>query len=377
MQLVSVKDGVTLWAAKFDEKLTDILRSGLYCGPGCSFPGYPVERRRTTANQEELHAQPRSISTLHQGTLLLESANNRWFAKGARLRTTSHRRRSTYAPAYVGLADSYNLLGAQHNVLPPKESFPKARAAAGRALEIDPLLAEAYASLGFINCGFEWDWPSAEQCYLRAIELKPNYPTAHHWYGEWLATMGRFEQAYVELQTAQELDPLSLAINVDLAASFYYSRQFDNSECQLLNLLELNSKFVRALVVLGKVYVQKSEFDKGIEVLQQAVEFSGDDPATKSTLAHALACAGKSQEARTLLDDLLKASAHRYISACRVAEIHTGMGDTEAAYAWLDQALENRDIELIWLKVNPAFDRLRAETRFIELMRAVNPGLVG
>jgi len=378
VQLVSVKDGVTLWAAKFDEKLTDIfaiqdsIADQVVRSLAIQLSG--DEQRQIKKNYTH---NPEAFQLFIKGRYFWNQRTIDGLRKALDYAQQAIAVDPAYAPAYVGLADSYNLLGAQHNVLPPKESFPKARAAARRALEIDPLLAEAYASLGFINCGFEWDWPGAEQCYLKAIELKPNYPTAHHWYGEWLTTTGRFEQAYVELQTAQELDPLSLAINVDLAASFYYSRQFDNSERQLLNLLELNSKFVRALVVLGKVYVQKREFDKGIEVLQKAVEYSGDDPATKSTLAHALACAGKSQEARTLLDDLLKASAHRYISACRVAEIHTGMGDTEAAYAWLDQALENRDIELIWLKVNPAFDRLRAETRFIELMRAVNPGLVG
>src|SRR4030095_1101392 len=279
----------------------------------------------------------------------------------------------TYAPAYVGLADSYNLLGALHNVLPPRESFPKARAAASRALEIDPMLAEAYASLGFINCWFEWAWAVAEQNYLKTTALKPNYPTAHHWYGELLTTMGRFEEAYVELQMAQELDPLSLAINVDLAASFYYARNFKRSERQLLDLLELNASFVRAHVILGKVYAQKGDFAKALEVLQKAVKLSGEDTVTLSVLAYAMSRAGNTIEAKKLLDDLRKTAEERYVSAYHLAEVYVGLDQKELAYKWLDRAYENRDIDLMWLKVSPVFDSLRCESRFTDLSRAVSP----
>ena len=216
----------------------------------------------------------------------------------------------------------------------------------------------------------------AEQNYLKAIELKPNYPTAHHWYGELLTMMGRFEEAYVELQIAQELDPLSLAINVDLAASFYYARDYKRSERQLLDLLELNASFVRAHVILGKLYVQKGEFAKAIEVLQKAVELSGQDPVTMAALAHAVASAGNTTEAQRLVDDLHTPANQRYVSAYHIGEVYAGLGQKDQAYEWLDRAYKNRDIELIWLKVSPVFDSVRCESRFTDLMRAVNPALL-
>ena len=377
VQLVSVKDGVTLWAAKFDEKLTDIfaiqdsIADQVVRSLAIKLSG--DEQRQIKKNYTH---NPEAFQLFIRGRYFW----NQRTIEGLR-KALDHAQQAiavdpAYAPAYVGLADSYNLLGAQHNVLPPKESFPKARAAASRALEIDPMLAEAYSSLGFINLGFEWNWATAEQNYLKAIELKPNYPTAHHWYGELLTTMGRFEEAYVELQMAQELDPLSLAINVDLAASFYYARDFKRSERQLINLLELNASFVRAYVILGKVYVQKGEPAKAVEVLQKTVELSGDDPVTLSTLAHAQACAGQTLEAGKLLDELHQAAQHRYISACHLAEVYIGLGKKDLAYKWLEQAFENRDIELEWLKVNPIYDSLRHETKFSNLVKSVSPVLL-
>jgi len=376
VQLVSVRDGVTLWAAKFDEQLTDIfaiqdsIADQVVRSLAIQLSG--DEQRQIKKNYTR---NPDAFQLFIKGRYFWNQRTTEGLRKAMEHAQQAIAVDPAYAPAYVGLADSYNLLGAQHNVLPPRESFPKARAAASRALEIDPMLAEAYASLAFIDCGFEWNWSAAEQNYLKAIELKPNYPTAHHWYGELLTTLGRFEEASVELQMAQELDPLSLAINVDLAASFYYARDFKRSERQLLNLLELNACFVRAHVILGKVYLQQGEFARGTEILQKAVELSGEDPVTLSALAHALALIGKTREAQKLVDDLHTTANQRYVSANHIAEVYLGLGNKDLAYKWLDQAYENRDVELIWLKVSPVFDSLRSESRFTDLSRAVSPAL--
>ncbi|HJX90613.1 MAG TPA: winged helix-turn-helix domain-containing protein [Pyrinomonadaceae bacterium] len=377
VQLVSVRDGVTLWAAKFDEQLTDIfaiqdsIADQVVRSLAIQLSG--DEQRQIKKNYTR---NPDAFQLFIKGRYFWNQRTIEGLRKALEHAQQAIAVDPAYAPAYVGLADSYSLLGAQHNVLPPRESFPKARAAASRALEIDPMLAEAYASLAFINCWFEWNWTASEQNHLKAIELKPNYPTAHHWYGELLTTMGRFEEAYVELQMAQELDPLSLAINVDLAASFYYARDFKRSERQLLNLLELNASFVRAHVILGKVYVQQGEFARGIEILQKAVELSGEDPVTLSALAHAVALIGKTPEAQKLVDDLHTTAKQRYVSAYHIAEVYLGLGNKELAYKWLDQAYENRDVELVWLKVSPVFESLRCEPRFTDLSRAVNPALL-
>ena len=377
VQLVSVKDGVTLWAAKFDEKLTDIftiqdsISEQVVRSLALKLSG--DERRQL---KESYTLNPEAFQLFVKGRYFWNQRTTEGLKKALDYAQQAIAIDPTYAPAYVGLADTYNLLGAQHSVMAPRDSFPKARAAALRALEIDEKLAEAYASLGFIKFCFEWNWQAAEQSYLRAIELKPNYATAHHWFGELLSSVGRFDEAYDELLLAQELDPLSLAINVDTAACFYYSRQYAQSERQIVNLLELNSNFIRAYMLLGKVQEQAGEPAKAVETLKRAVELSGEDPVTMSTLAHALATAGERDEALRILADLQDSSGSRYVSACSIAAIHIALGNADRAFVSLEEAYENRDIELVWLKVNPVFDPLRSDPRFVNLARRVNPSLI-
>lgn len=377
VQLVSVKDGVTLWAAKFDENLTDIfaiqdsISEQVVRSLALKLSG--DERRQL---KESYTLNPEAFQLFVKGRYFWNQRTSEGLKKSLEYAQQAIAVDPSYAAAYVGLADSYNLLGAQHNVLAPGDSFPKARAAALRALEIDDKLAEAYASLGFINCCFEWDWPAAAENYLKAIELKPNYATAHHWYGELLGTVGQFDQACAELHRAQELDPLSLAINVDMAACFYYSRQYQQSERQLHNLLELNPTFIRAYVLLGKVHEQKGEPEKAIEMLTRALELAPDDPVTMSVLAHALATAGKLVEARNILADLEAIGNRRYVSSLQMAAIRIGLGETDQALESLEQAYDNRDVELVWLKINPVFDPIRSDARFVDLVERVNPQLL-
>jgi tetratricopeptide (TPR) repeat protein len=276
-----------------------------------------------------------------------------------------------YAPAYVGLADSYSLLGAQHSVLRPAEVFPKAQAAAERALEIDPNLAEGYASLGFVNCCSKRDWQASERNLRRAIELKPNYPTAHHWYGEILAVAGRFEESKAALARALALDPLSLAISTDLGATYYYAREYDSAVEQLREALEIDAGFVRAHLIMAAVEEQRGEFEEATARLRRVVEFSGDDAVVLSILAHSLAVAGKTQEARRLAVELQERAAQRYLSACNLAMIATGLLDFDDAYRWLERAFKEGDVNLIWLGVEPRFDPLRGDSRFQDLLRRV------
>jgi len=377
VQLVSVKDGVTLWAAKFDENLTDIfaiqdsISEQVVRSLALKLSG--DERRQL---KESYTLNPEAFQLFVKGRYFWNQRTSEGLKKSLEYAQQAIAVDPSYAAAYVGLADSYNLLGAQHNVLAPGDSFPKARAAALRALEIDDKLAEAYASLGFINCCFEWDWQAAAENYLKAIELKPNYATAHHWYGELLGTVGQFDEACAELHRAQELDPLSLAINVDTAACFYYSRQYQQSERQLNNLLELNPTFIRAYVLLGKVHEQKGESEKAVEMLTRALELAPDDPVTMSVLAHALATAGRSVEARNILADLEAIGNRRYVSSLQMAAIRIALGETDQALEALEQAYDNRDVELVWLKINPVFDPIRSDARFVELVERVNPQLL-
>src|ERR1044072_1462552 len=260
VQLVSVTNGLTLWATKFDDNFTNIFAIQ------DSISEHVVRSLALELSGEE-HSQLAKSYTDNveafqlyiRGRYFSNQRTTEGIRKGLEYAQQAIAIDPTYAPAYVGLADSYNLLGAQHSALPPRESFPTARAAALRALEIDEQLADAHASLAFLNCCFEWDWTTAEQNFLKAIALKPNYATAHHWYGELLITVARFDEGLVHLQTAQQLDPLSLAINADLAAAFYFARGYDRSENELEQLLDLNPNFIRALVLLARVLQQKGQ----------------------------------------------------------------------------------------------------------------------
>jgi TolB-like protein/tetratricopeptide (TPR) repeat protein len=375
VQLVSVKDGITLWADKFDDKFTDIfaiqdsISEQVVRSLALKLSGEEQRQLRKSYTDN-----PEAFQLYLKGRYFWNQRTAEGLKKSLEYAQQAIALEPTYAAAYVGLADSYNLLGAQHGVLPPRESFPRARAAALRALEIDGMMAEAYASLGFIDCCHAWDWSGAEQNYLKAIELKPNYPTAHHWYGELLVTLGRFSEAVIELQMAQELDPLSLAINADLAASYYYARQYDKSERLLHNLLEFNANFVRAHIILGKVYGQKGQHAEAVAVLRRALVLS-NDPATLSALAHGLAIAGSTTEARQNLGQLQELAERRYVSAGSMAEIFVGLGEKDLAHVWLQKAFEDRDIEMIWLKVDPLFDPIREDSKFTELIQRVDPAV--
>jgi DNA-binding winged helix-turn-helix (wHTH) protein/Tfp pilus assembly protein PilF len=379
VQLVSVTNGITLWAVTiFDENFKNIFAIQ------DSISEQVVRSLALKLSGEEQNQLAKSYTDNAGAFQLYIKSRYFWnertiegLKKGLECAQQAIALDPTYAPAYVGLADSYSLLGAQHSVLSPQESFPKARAAALRALEIDERMAEAYASLAFINCCFEWDWPTAEQNYLKAITLKPNYATAHHWYGEMLTTAGRFNESLAQLQVAQELDPLSLAINVDLAAAFYYAREYDRSENQLDNLLELNPGFIRARVILGQVYEQQRKYSKAVEMLRSAVKLSDEDQVTLSALAHTLALAGETREASKILDDLVRPRKGRYVSAGNIATLHIALGQNEFAFDALEEAFKNRDIEIIWLRVNPVFDPLRSDPRFTKLLERVSPVLLG
>ena len=373
VQLVSVTNGLTLWATKFDEHFTNIFAIQ------DSISEQVIRSLALKLSGEEKNQLAKSYTDNAEAFHLYIKGRYFWnqrsiegIKKGLEYAQQAIAIDPTYAPAYVGLADSYNLLGGQHSVLPPRESFPKARGAVLRALEIDEHMAEAYASLGFINCCLEWDWSTAEQNYLKAIALKPNYPTAHHWYGELLITDGRFDEGLGQLRMAQELDPLSLAINADLAAAFYYARKYDRSENQLENLLDLNSNFVRARVLLARVWAQKAEYGKAIEMARSAVELSGDDPVAVGALAYILALAKQSREANKVLDDLQRSQKRRYISAGNIATIYIGLDKKELAFDWLERAYQNRDIVVVWLKVNPVFDPLRSDPRFTKLLERIS-----
>jgi TolB-like protein/Tfp pilus assembly protein PilF len=280
-----------------------------------------------------------------------------------------------YALAYTGLADSYALLGSvEYSALPPTEAMPKARAAAIKALEVDDTLAEAHASVAYVHI-FDWHWYEAERAYRRAIELNPNYATAHHWYAMYLGAMGRFDEALEEIELAQELDPLSLPIGVGVGWQFFLTRQYHRAIEEYRKTLEMDPNFYMAHFLLGLAHEQESMFDEAIAAYQQAQALSKGHPLMIAAPGHAYAALGQRDEAQAVLDQLAQLAKRRYVSPYYIAAIYTGLGENERALAWLDQACESRSEGLIWLKVDPLFDSLRADARFADLLHRVGLGV--
>ena len=275
-----------------------------------------------------------------------------------------------YAKAYSGLADTYALLGDwQYAVMTPKEAFPKAKAAAIKALELDGTLGEAHNSLAFVLDGFDWDLDAGGKEFQRALELSPGYATAHHWYAWHLSLLGRFDEAISEMRKAENLDPLSLIINADLAELLGLAHSYDDSIRQSLKTIEMDPNFALAHNQLAQAYLQKHMYAEAVAELQKAVRLSGDSPTCVADLARAYVASGKRSEAIKLLDHLKKRSNPGYSNASEIAMIYVSLGDADQAMIWLEKGFEERFNPGVLLR--PGFDPLRSDPRFRKLAHRV------
>ena len=274
-----------------------------------------------------------------------------------------------YALAYTGLAASYTVLG--NSYLSPNETFPKAKAYATKALELDETLAEAHVAMGAARLLYDWNWGEAERELKRAQALNSNDAEAHNLYGYYLKAMGRLDEANTETRRSQELDPLSLMINTDLGVDFYYARRYDEAIAQNEKTVNLDARFFIAYLWLGQAYEQKKMYAEAIATFQKGMNEAERHPQLLASLGRAYALAGQSDKAQKVLDELREMSKQRYVSPYLIAVVYAGLGDRAQAFAWLEKAYEDRSFFLIWLKVEPRFDNLRDDSRFVELLRRV------
>ena len=278
------------------------------------------------------------------------------------------------ALAYSGLADTYALLGDwQYAVMTPKEAFPKAKSAAIKALELDAALGEAHNSLAFVLDGFDWDLDAGGKEFQRAIELNPGYATAHHWYAWHLSLLGRFDEAITEMRKAQNLDPLSLIIDADLAELLALAHSYDESIRQSRKTIEMDPNFALAHNHLAQAYLQKHMYDEAVSEMQIAVRLSANSPTCIANLARAYVASGNRSEAMKLLGDLKKRSNSTYSNAAEIAMIYASLGDADQAMTWLEKGYEEHFNPGVLLR--PGFDPLRSDLRFQNLLHRV--GLPG
>ena len=276
----------------------------------------------------------------------------------------------TFARAYSGLADCYSTL-ALLEFIAPSEAYPKAKDAVGKALALDPMLAEAHTSLGLIRFQYDWDWKGAEEEFNEALRINPSYAPAHHFFADYLKAMGRFDEALVEIGKARELDPLNLAINTGVGHVLYLSKRYDRSIEQYKKAVDLDPNFTLTHIWFGRPYLEKGMYTEAISELRTAVKLSGEGTLALAMLGHGLASAGKKEDAQKILDQLVERSKTRYVPSYWVAVVYNGFKDTEQVLKWLHRAYEERSSWLVWCNVEPRFDWLRGNPEFSSLMNAM------
>jgi eukaryotic-like serine/threonine-protein kinase len=372
-ELIDVRGNKLLWGEQYDRKMSDLLATQREIAREI------VEKLRLKVSGEETglakhYTDNNEAYQLYlKGRFYWSKRTEAGMQKSLEYFQQAIEKDPSFALAYSGLADSYDLLGAQDAAggMAPNEAFPKAEAAALKALEIDDMLAEPHVSLAHIKYYFERDWEFAEREYKRAIELNPNYAVAHQWYAIFLMSTGRSDEALTHARRAEELDPLSLPINMTVGWVLLNARQYDQSVEQSRKTVEMDPNFVLGHHRLGLAYEQQRKYAEAIAEFKQIVNLLPGKPLGIASLAHAYALAGKHVEAQASLNELLELSKQRYVSPASIALIYAALGDKDQAFPWLDKADKAHDALLARLKVDPRFDSLRSDARFADLVKRV------
>jgi DNA-binding winged helix-turn-helix (wHTH) protein/TolB-like protein/Flp pilus assembly protein TadD len=371
LQLIRASDGASLWAGKFDEKYTDIFTVEDQISEQVVKALLPT---LTGSEKQQLARHYTEDTEAYQSYIKGRYYWNKRDAEGLKKAIGYFEdailKDPNYALAYAGLADSYATLGVVEDQS-SQDLMPKARSAALRALELDDGLAEAHASLGYVKHRFEWDWTGAEKEFRRAIELNPEYAAAHQWYGWYLVSETRFDEAQSEFRRAAQIDPLSLYTNLTAGAASYYSGQYDKAAAQYRKVIEMDPNFWLAHRWLGKTYERLGKFDEAIREYQTVVNLHGGNMAQAPALACVYAEAGRKTEARQVLADILKAAKQKYVSPHSLAMIYATLGDNDQAFAWLAKDLQEHDDDLVFLRVEERFQPLRSDPRFGDLVKQV------
>jgi serine/threonine protein kinase/tetratricopeptide (TPR) repeat protein len=369
-ELVRSADGSQIWGEQYNRPVEDLLAVQEELSREISeklplrLSGEDKERmaRGQTESREAYHL-------LLKGRFHANKRSEEGLRKAIQLYEEAIGIDPTYALAYSGLADCHQLL-AVYSMVPPREGMPKAKAAALKALELDDRLAEAHTSLAYIKLSFDWDWPGAQQSFQRAIEINPNYATAHHWYAEYFTIVGRPEGAMEQIRRAQELDPLSLPIQRDIAWHHYFARRYDDAIDQLRKTLELSPDYAPAFTLLGRAHEQKGEYEPAVAAFERALALR-DSPVLRTFLGHAYAVSGRRAEALAVMAQVEAASKQRRVDPYYLAAVWTALGDHDRAFEALEQAYQERFYLVAYLNVDPRLDPLRGDPRFQRLLKQV------
>ena len=370
-ELVDVATGSQLWGAQYNRKPDDIFVvqdeiSNEISGKLRLQLTRAEKKRLAKHHTEDAEAYRLYLRGRHHWNMWTEEG----FYKAIDYFQQAVEKDPSYALAYAGVADSYVLLG-WNSYLPPKQVFPRGKAAATTALQLDPDLPEAHASLAALLWLHDWRWGEAQIAFKRSLELDPAYPTANHWYAEYLMTMGKHAEVMARMKKGQELDPLSLIINVAVGWAFYKDRRYDEAIEQLRRTIELDPNYPVIYWILGLLLRKTGRYALAITEGEKGVKLSGGSPLMRAALAHTLAAAGGTTEATQTLGDLTELAKHRYVAPYFLAGIHVGLGENDRAIEYLEKSYAEHSHWLIYLHLDPSMDGLRDDPRFQDILRRV------
>jgi serine/threonine-protein kinase len=382
-ELVKVDDGAQLWGAEYNSSLADILSVQDEVARKIS---QSLRLRLTGEDEEKLAKRYTKDAEAYQlylkGRYFWNKRNEDGFRSGINYFKQAEERDPTYALAYSGMADSYALL-CDIGVVAPVDEMPKAKAAAQKAVDADPSLAEAYTSRAFVRLAYDWDWQGAESDFRQALKLNQKYPTAHQWYASYLMQMGKFDLAKQEIEEAHNLDPLSPIISSNAGLYSYYEHNYDDAIGKYKLTLQSDPDFWVARHYLALAEVQKGNFAEAISGLRALIKAPLNGPLPDkvveaeseacASLGFAYAIAGKRPEAEAILGQLQKLAQRRYVSGFYFAVVYAGLKENDRAIEYLNKAFDSRHPGLVLIRIEPIFDGLRSDDRFTQLIHRFAP----
>ncbi len=374
VRLLRVSDGEELWGSEFDEKLTDMFA----IEDSISQKVAGALALNLSGDEQRRLARPFTASTdayqlYMKGRFFWNKRSVEGVKKSLEYFQQAIAADPGYAVAYTGMADAYIMAGSYgYSIMPPREAMPKAEAAVQKALSIDNSLAEAHASLAYIKFTYDWDWAGAEQEFRQAIALNPLYDTAHHWYSHELMALGREDEALAESRRALEISPSDTVMNEHMGWTWLMMRNYDQAIQAAHKALEMDPDFVLAHRVTALAYMYQGNNQKAIEEFQKAVDLTHGDPVARAYLARGYAFAGQREQAQQIINDLEKLAKTQYIPDTELAADYAALGDSSHALQWLERSYEERASALPYLKVDRAYDSLRNDPRYTDLLHRLN-----
>lgn len=369
-QLIRVSDATHLWAEGYERSLHDILALQAEVARAIA---REIQIKLTVGAEQRLDRVAALDPDAHEAYLRGRHLWNRRTEEGMRKSIAQYeeaiRRHPDYAMAYAGVADSYVMLACR-GMVPAKETFRKARAAARKALELDGELGEAHGSLAHVRL-HDWDWEGLDRDFLRAIELHPAQPIVYYWYGEFLMSMGRPEEAIAMTRRAQQADPVSPVIAASLAMILYLARKYDEAVKVLQRAHEIDPDHFLPHLRMGLVRLQQRSYAEAIRELQTAARLANHSTETLAALGTGYAMAGMTGEAHQIVEQLQASQSEHYVLPYNIAKIYAASCDQDRTFEWLERAYQEGNPDLIELNSEPVFDGLRDEPKFSELMRRI------